>query len=906
MLSRRVRQRLSRPPPLSAAFSCPPTHSSFPPPVHSSRVHHHRFVATLPEQSTQWQDPHGFPDGAFWSIDPRYHVEQGSKEYVRPPTANQPSKPQSKRPLSPGEWERTVWGGRPAEELPEDGPIDVWDVGVDGMSFEKLWELFCDMIGPQEVYLERTRMADPSDLSQDTATEEGGGDTAKATATIYLPVMSQEVVSTARAVWPAEPAPDLSVKVKPSLVALCFPPILFLRYGGNGVIAVDLSAPSMRSDGQNVSLFNNLLQPHIKGLQLGDLTNVMAALGALAVPRVFKRADSMRDLETIKMEKLADAMLARCVSPFVERLLQAGSVNKQTGELESLVLGLSLSGMIRMYEGIVQSGYAVHFAARWRDVQAMICSQMRTHCDRLPLYRIAALFQSAATFARVDRPLVLAFTDYVCGIVDGLRPNVMTAFVLTVGSSRDALDEFWMFLMAKRVQDKGEAYSPAQLTPILKTYADAGLEDEEFYTRMASVVKGKFYEFTPVQLMRMISAMERVRYRDEDLLKASLQSLDKFFAHWLSTDRDVKNKPPRIRRLRSCLVANTPWQPVTALQDGMTEDDTDIDEPAAVKKSDPTEAVVMADTRGLIERARAENADFMTAGGEHSEEFYALPDQLSAVDLCNLVRAAGQLDYRVIDEPVHCWRAVALALRSTSLNVFRDSTLASSLIILQGEAAREILPAWLDLVLKQKTRDTRRERTAARRQVVLQQAVRYGLIEPLEPRVQQTLDEIAPQEEMDSIMGPSDRGAPLESSSMHLEVAACLSALDVFHEKEIPVTPYTMDIIIPSSHELETKVAYLPLRSLQPAGPTQPISIASLMDLVHSVPHSVRSQSLVGRAAAGADRAGGARVSVPRNGSLGAGVSPGASDFDRGNQSDFVQWSGYVEPHALGVTTTEG
>ena len=62
------------------------------------------------------------------------------------------------------------------------------------------------------------------------------------------------------------------------------------------------------------------------------------------------------------------------------------------------------------------------------------------------------------------------------------------------------MDEFWLFMMAKQIQDTSDRFTPAELVTIATCYASKGLEDEEFFEALCSNVYKRIKEFEVKQL----------------------------------------------------------------------------------------------------------------------------------------------------------------------------------------------------------------------------------------------------------------------------------------------------------------------------------------------------------------------------------------------------------------------
>lgn len=73
----------------------------------------------------------------------------------------------------------------------------------------------------------------------------------------------------------------------------------------------------------------------------------------------------------------------------------------------------------------------------------------------------------------------------VCHKIPELTAQQLTCFIESLTSAALPMDEFWLFMMAKQIQDTSEKFSPSQLVTIAECYASKDLEDcfctEEYF-----------------------------------------------------------------------------------------------------------------------------------------------------------------------------------------------------------------------------------------------------------------------------------------------------------------------------------------------------------------------------------------------------------------------------------------
>jgi len=118
--------------------------------------------------------------------------------------------------------------------------------------------------------------------------------------------------------------------------------------------------------------------------------------------------------------------------------------------------------------------------------------------------------------------VVQLFTNFVCERVPELTPRQITAFVVALTSSALPMDEFWLFMMAKRIQDTTQNFNPAQVTTIAQRYSAKALEDDEFFEALSLRVLEGLTDFSLPQLATFLLACARIRFLHEDVCKQVL------------------------------------------------------------------------------------------------------------------------------------------------------------------------------------------------------------------------------------------------------------------------------------------------------------------------------------------------------------------------------------------------
>lgn len=113
--------------------------------------------------------------------------------------------------------------------------------------------------------------------------------------------------------------------------------------------------------------------------------------------------------------------------------------------------------------------------------------------------------------------LVQLFSNFVCERIPELTPEQITTFTVALTSQALPMDEFWLFMLAKRVQDTTSTFNAEQIVVIARRYAEKGLEDEEFFQALVDRVVASPRDFSPEQLAHFLLSCAKVRYLHEEL-----------------------------------------------------------------------------------------------------------------------------------------------------------------------------------------------------------------------------------------------------------------------------------------------------------------------------------------------------------------------------------------------------
>jgi len=148
------------------------------------------------------------------------------------------------------------------------------------------------------------------------------------------------------------------------------------------------------------------------------------------------------------------------------------------------------------------------------------CSQESTlDPDRNPVETSG--LGGGAVVPALGRQVVQLFSNFICERIIDLTPEQITTFIIALTSKALPMDEFWLFLMAKRVQDSPKDYSAAQVTIIAERYSSKFLEDDEFFGALARNIIGRLGEFGLPQLASFLYSCAKLRFLHEDILLAA-------------------------------------------------------------------------------------------------------------------------------------------------------------------------------------------------------------------------------------------------------------------------------------------------------------------------------------------------------------------------------------------------
>lgn len=195
-----------------------------------------------------------------------------------------------------------------------------------------------------------------------------------------------------------------------------------------------------------------------------------------------------------------------------------------------------------LLHALAAEGMRAGLVRHWSQIEALQSEQRFTcdqiawifhECSKLPFLEerdryagprsiIASPRQDGVLEVPLANRIVQLFTNFVCERVPELTPQQTTSFVIALTSSALPMDEFWLFMMAKRIQDTTRNFNPEQVTAIAQRYSAKALEDDEFFEALSLRVLEGLADFTLPQLATFLLACAKIRFLHETLCERAL------------------------------------------------------------------------------------------------------------------------------------------------------------------------------------------------------------------------------------------------------------------------------------------------------------------------------------------------------------------------------------------------
>lgn len=145
------------------------------------------------------------------------------------------------------------------------------------------------------------------------------------------------------------------------------------------------------------------------------------------------------------------------------------------------------------------------------------------------LERVSYSVRNTDLVARFARTM----SEVVCDRLEDCSPENAVHLISLLTNRKLPLDEFWLFMLAKRVQQSIDGYDANQVTTIADCFSSRKLEDDEFFRTLTKRLQSIGIEdLKPDLLARFIYACGCVRYRDPEMLTSVLQMYQGRWTLW--------------------------------------------------------------------------------------------------------------------------------------------------------------------------------------------------------------------------------------------------------------------------------------------------------------------------------------------------------------------------------------
>ncbi|ETB60187.1 hypothetical protein, variant [Plasmodium yoelii 17X] len=141
--------------------------------------------------------------------------------------------------------------------------------------------------------------------------------------------------------------------------------------------------------------------------------------------------------------------------------------------------------------------------------------------------KLLLLYITKYVYNHIDNNLLYSHSDLICENLELIPHYMITNFIFTIGTCK-YIDEFCMFMLAKYVQNNINLYNPNEIVIIVNTYADAALEDVNFYETICNYIKSNYKKFSSFDIIKILHAFSKVRIRDEELIKESYKKINNY------------------------------------------------------------------------------------------------------------------------------------------------------------------------------------------------------------------------------------------------------------------------------------------------------------------------------------------------------------------------------------------
>jgi len=134
-----------------------------------------------------------------------------------------------------------------------------------------------------------------------------------------------------------------------------------------------------------------------------------------------------------------------------------------------------------------------------------------------------------ATSQLLPSRVATMLSEEVCDRLEDITADMCTRMICLLTGGKVPMDEFWVFMLAKRLTHIIDETSADDVATVAEAFASRNLEDDMFFFHLTQrMLHLGLHTFTPEQIAQFVYACSVVRYRDETLLRSILDT----YAAW--------------------------------------------------------------------------------------------------------------------------------------------------------------------------------------------------------------------------------------------------------------------------------------------------------------------------------------------------------------------------------------
>ncbi|CAD51924.1 hypothetical protein PFMG_01838 [Plasmodium falciparum IGH-CR14] len=411
--------------------------------------------------------------------------------------------------------------------------------------------------------------------------------------------------------------------------------------------------------------------------------------------------------------------------------------------------------------------------------------------------KILLIYIMKYIFGHIDNNILYAHSDLICENLELIPPLLVTNFIFTIGTCK-YIDEFCMFMLAKYVQNNIQKYTCNEISIIVNTYADASLEDVSFYETICDYMKWHFNKFSSIDIIKIIYAFSKVRIRDIELLKMSYEKINHYLIEREKKFNitaqlkiiDFKKKKENRRYIQS--------QNYLKVSKNVNNEQNYYHNNEQNYYHNNEQNYYHNNAQNYYHNNMCNNNTNILKNKENiKKNNYIINKYLCAYALI----AAGKLDYvENVDKLfVHLKESIindGIDIRGILWMPIAITSFLSSQCIFN------FLPIYINLISQafKKTQSPKLLSLLIRRHNILLHTIQTDIIPKkyIDQRTLNNLYHICKSKKDNS----KEKLFVPDSSTFHIEVSNALLSLDIPHQKEVNIYPFTIDIYIQTSQNV--------------------------------------------------------------------------------------------------------